>query len=191
MAAPEESEIITIRYIEPVAYNDGSAGSVLREARRRAGLTQAQLASRAGITQSVISAYESGRRQPSLPVLQSLVHAAGLELSIELRLPPARLADLSGPLGDRIRRNRRQLVATAADFGVRNLRVFGSAARGEDGADSDLDLLADLPADLGLFGLGRLRAALEEIVGARVDIVPAADLKPEVRPRVEREAVAL
>ena len=172
---------------------------MLREARRRAGLTQAQLASRAGVTQSVISAYESGRRQPSLPVLQSLISAAGLELSIGLRLPLAHLEeppsagleDLPGPLGDRIRRNRRQLVATAADFGVRNLRVFGSAARGEDGADSDLDLLADLPADLGLFGLGRLRAALEEIVGARVDIVPAADLKPEVRPRVEREAVAL
>jgi predicted nucleotidyltransferase len=83
------------------------------------------------------------------------------------------------------------VIATAAGFGVRNLRVFGSAARGEDGPDSDLDLLADLPGDLGLLGLGRLRAALEEIVGAPVDIVPAADLKPQVRPRVERESVAL
>jgi predicted nucleotidyltransferase len=139
----------------------------------------------------VISAYESGRRQPSLPVLRSFINAAGLELSIQLRHLPARLEDLSGPIGDRIRRNRHQLVATAADFGVHNLRVFGSVARGEDGADSDLDLLADLPADLGLLGLGRLRAALEEIIGAPVDIVPATDLKPEVRPRVERESVAL
>jgi predicted nucleotidyltransferase len=90
---------------------------------------------------------------------------------------------LTGPLGIRLRGSLRQLFATAADFGVRNLRVFGSVARGEDGADSDLDLLADLPVDLGLLGLGRLRAALEDIIGAPVDIVPATDLKPQVRPR--------
>jgi predicted nucleotidyltransferase/DNA-binding XRE family transcriptional regulator len=174
-----------------MALRDRSAGSVLREARRQAGLTQAELATRAGITQSVISAYESGRRQPSLPVLHSLIDAAGLELSIELRPVPTRLEEMSGPLGVRARRNRDQLIATAADFGVRNLRVFGSVARGEESTDSDLDLLADLPADLGLFGLGRLRAALQEIVGARVDIVPATDLKPQARPRVERESVAL
>jgi hypothetical protein len=87
---------------------------------------------------------------------RSLIDAAGLELSIEVRRLPAGLAALSGPLGDRIRTNRHRLVATAAEFGVRNLR-----------------------------------AALEEIVGAPVDIVPATDLKPQVRPRVERESVAL
>ena len=170
---------------------DRSAGSILREARQRAGLTQADLAARAGVTQSVISAYESGRRQPSLPVLRSLINAAGLELSMELRHRSPRLQDLSGPLGDRVRRIGPQLVTTAAGFGVHNLRVFGSVARGEDSTDSDLDLLADLPADLGLFALGRLRAALEQLVGAPVDLVPATDLKPDVRYRVERESVAL
>jgi uncharacterized protein len=174
-----------------MSHGDVSAGAVLREARLRTGLTQAELACRARITQSVVSAYESGRRQPSLPVLYSLIDATGLELGIELRQRPARLERLSGPLGARVRRNRRQLIATAADFGVRNLRVFGSVARGEDGADSDLDLLADLPSDLGLLGLGRLRAALEEIIGAPVDIVPAADLKRQFRPWAERESVAL
>jgi predicted nucleotidyltransferase len=154
-------------------------------------LTQVELASRAGITQSVVSAYEAGRRQPSLPVLRSLVDAAGFALSIELRGLPDRLDELYGPLGTRVRENRHELIATATGFGVGNLRVFGSVARGEEGPHSDLDLLADLPVDLGLFDLGRLRAALEGIVGAPVDIVNSTDLKPGVRPRVEREAIAL
>jgi uncharacterized protein len=69
--------------------------------------------------------------------------------------------------------------------------VFGSVARGEDRPDSDADLLADLPPGLSLFGLGRIEADLEAILGTRVDLIPAADLKPDVRERVERDLVAL
>jgi predicted nucleotidyltransferase len=69
--------------------------------------------------------------------------------------------------------------------------VFGSVARGEDRPDSDVDLLADLPAGLSLFGLGRAEADLEAILGTRVDLIPAADLKPAVRARVEGDLVAL
>jgi predicted nucleotidyltransferase len=47
-----------------------------------------------------------------------------------------------------------------------------------------VDLLADLPAGLSLFGLGRLEAELEAIIGTRVDLIPAANLKPGVRERV-------
>lgn len=163
----------------------------MREARRRAGLTQAELAVRAGVTQSVISAYESGRRQPSVPALYSLVDATGLEMTIDLRPPSAGRQQLSGPIGRRVRENRHRLLALAASFGVSNLRVFGSVARGEDGSGSDLDLLVDLPPDIGLFDLARLRTALTEIVSAPVDIVPATDLRPDVRARVEHELVAL
>jgi predicted nucleotidyltransferase len=74
---------------------------------------------------------------------------------------------------------------------VQNLRVFGSVARGEDCAASDVDLLVDLPPGLSLFGLGRVEADLEAIVGTRVDLIPAADLKPGVRLRVERDLIAL
>jgi predicted nucleotidyltransferase len=72
-----------------------------------------------------------------------------------------------------------------------NLRVFGSVARGEDRPDSDVDLLADLPPGLSLFGLGRVEANLEAILGSRVDLIPAADLKPGVRAQAERDLVAL
>jgi predicted nucleotidyltransferase len=55
-------------------------------------------------------------------------------------------------------------------------------ARREDRPDSDVDLLADLPPGLGLFGLGRAEADLEAILGARGDLIPADDLTPGVRP---------
>ena len=106
-------------------------------------------------TQSVISAYESGHRQPALTTLAALIDAAGDELIVNVRRRPRRLGRLSGPVGRRVRRRRRELVEAAAARGVTNLRVFGSAARGQDRADSDVDLLADLPPGMGLLGLGR------------------------------------
>ena len=168
-----------------------TAGTLLRQARASAGLSQAELAARAGVTQSVISAYESGHRQPALPTLAGLIAAAGSELVIDIRRQPRRLSMLPGPVGRRVRRRRQDLIAAAAAHGVTNLRVFGSVARGTDRSDSDLDLLADLPPDMGLLGLGRVQDELEAIVGTRVDLVPAGDLKPGVRSQAERDLVAL
>jgi predicted nucleotidyltransferase len=150
-----------------------------------------ELAARAGVTQSVISVYESGHRQPGLPTLAALVEATGNELVVGLRRQRGRLDRLSGPVGRRVRRRRRDLVAAAAARGASNLRVFGSVARGQDRSDSDLDLLVDLPPGLGLFGLGQLQADLEAVVGTQVDLVPAQGLKPDFRIRVERELVPL
>jgi predicted nucleotidyltransferase/DNA-binding XRE family transcriptional regulator len=167
------------------------AGALLRQARQHAGLSQVELAARAGVTQSVISAYESGHRQPSLPTLAALVEAADCELVAGVRRQPQRLSRLSGPVGRRVRRKRRDLIAAAAAHGVAGVRVFGSVARGEDRPDSDVDLLADLPPGMSLFGLARLQAELEAILGTQVDLVPAGDLKPDVRARAGRDLVAL
>jgi predicted nucleotidyltransferase/DNA-binding XRE family transcriptional regulator len=168
-----------------------TSGALLRTARERAGLTQTELAGRAGVTQSVISAYESGHRQPALPTLAALVDAAGFDLDLRLRRVPRELDRLSGPLGRLVRRHRHELIEAAAAHGVTKLRVFGSVARGEDEAGSDVDLLADIPPGLGLLGVGRVRADLEEILHAQVDLVPADDLKPLVARRVAAELVAL
>jgi predicted nucleotidyltransferase/DNA-binding XRE family transcriptional regulator len=168
-----------------------TAGVLLRQARSRAGLSQVELATQAGVTQSVISAYESGRRQPSIPALARLIEAAGFELTLGLQRPPGRLRRLSGPVGRRVRRHRQDLIAAAAAHGIQNLRVFGSVARGGDRPDSDVDLLVDLPPGLSLFGLGRAEADLEAILGTRVDLIPAADLKPGVRERAARDLVEL
>jgi predicted nucleotidyltransferase len=154
-------------------------------------MSQAELAVRAGVAQSVISAYEAGRRQPALPTLARLIDATGYDLVVDIQWQPPQLTRLSGPVGRLVRHKRRELVAAAAAHDVRNLRVFGSVARGEDRAGSDVDLLADLPPGMGLLGLGRVQAELEAILGSRVDLVPANDLKPAVRARVEPELVAL
>jgi len=119
-----------------------------------------ELAARAAVAQSVVSAYESGHRQPSIPTLGRLIEATGYELTLGLREMSCRLRRLSGPVGRRVRRYRHDLVAAAAAHGVRNLRVFGSVARGEDRQDSDVDLIADLPPGLSLFGLARVLSVL-------------------------------
>jgi uncharacterized protein len=167
------------------------AGTLLRQARTGAGLSQAELAFRAGVTQSVISAYESGHRQPALPTLASLIEAAGYELVTDVRPEPRRLSRLFGPIGRQVRSRRHDLIAAAAAYGVTNLRVFGSVARGTDRPDSDLDLLADLPPGMSLLRLARVRADLEAIAGTQVDLVPAGDLKPPIRVRADSDLVAL
>ncbi len=154
---PDGGAISTIRYDRRVRYGATTAAALLREARRRAGMSQTELAIRAGVVQSVISAYEAGRREPALSTLAALVDASGYELAISLRRQPRRLRRLSGPIGRRVRRRRRDLVAAAAAHGASNLRVFGSVARGQDKPDSDVDLLADLPPGMGLFGLDGCR----------------------------------
>jgi hypothetical protein len=60
------------------------ACAALRDARSRAGLSQSELARRAGVPQSVVSEYEAGKRQSALPTLVRLVAATGHELTIGL-----------------------------------------------------------------------------------------------------------
>ncbi|HEY7933557.1 MAG TPA: helix-turn-helix transcriptional regulator [Solirubrobacteraceae bacterium] len=62
--------------------NDRVAGDLIAQIRRTSGLSQAELARRSGLQSSVLSAYEHGRRQPSVSALARVARAAGLELEI-------------------------------------------------------------------------------------------------------------
>ena len=79
----------------------------------------------------------------------------------------------------------------AASRGARNLRVFGSVARGESRPDSDLDLLVDMENGRTLLDLVGLWQDLEEALGRRVDVVSEGGLSPHLRDRILREAIPL
>lgn len=71
------------------------------------------------------------------------------------------------------------------------LRVFGSWARGDRHADSDLDLLVRLEPGRTLWDLSRLRDEMEAITGLQVDLVTEGGLSPYIRDRVLAEAVTV
>jgi uncharacterized protein len=79
----------------------------------------------------------------------------------------------------------------AARHGAYNIRVFGSVARGEARADSDLDFLIDVgPVTSSWFPAG-LILDLEDLLGRRVEVVTEKALNPDLRDHVMREAIPL
>lgn len=75
--------------------------------------------------------------------------------------------------------------------GVTALYLFGSVARDEATAASDIDLLFDVGGEtrFSLFDQGRIASDLAETLSAGVDLVAAAGLRPAMRARVERERI--
>jgi predicted nucleotidyltransferase/DNA-binding XRE family transcriptional regulator len=165
---------------------------MIRDARRRARLSQTDLARRAGVAQSVISAYESDRREPGMAMLSKLIEATGHQLTFNVDpLPGRRLGLPDTPLGRRLRRHRRAVTELAERRGLRNVRVFGSVARGEDTAGSDIDLLVDVDEGVGLVAIAGLARELTDLLDVPVDVVPADSLKRAVRADVLAEALPL
>src|SRR5690554_4819326 len=162
------------------------SGELVRDARLRAGLTQSRLGARARVAQSVVSAYESGSRKPSLETLGKLVEAAGFTLNISLMPTTA-----ASPLLDRVTLHREELKRELGKLGASNIRLFGSVARGDESEGSDVDLLVDVDDTVGLFALGRMRSVAERILGVEVDVVPSNSLKQQVAQSAVVEAVPL
>ena len=90
-----------------------------------------------------------------------------------------------------VKSKREEILRVTAEHGARNVRVFGSVARGEAGEGSDIDLLVDLePGRSGLDQAG-LILDLEELLERRVDVVTEAGLYWLLRRRILKEAHAL
>ena len=83
------------------------------------------------------------------------------------------------------------MLALAARHGARNVRVFGSIARGDAGPTSDLDLLVDVEPGRTLLDVIALEQDLEQLLGRRVEVLTAGGLSPYLRQRILAEAAEL
>lgn len=114
-----------------MSYTPGiRAGSLIREARRRAGLTQTQLATRMGVRQPVVARLESPRSNPSLRSLERALAATGHRLELGLHRTPAVDVELIRQQlalapAERLRQLERQAKA------ARRIALAGARSRGE------------------------------------------------------------
>jgi predicted nucleotidyltransferase len=93
------------------------------------------------------------------------------------RVMPAEVASSVRALGER--------------FGVHNIRVFGSTARGDARADSDLDLVVEYVPGHGGFAFVEFCERVEDLLGRKVDVVTEKSLHPIIRDRILAEALPL
>lgn len=140
--------------------------------REALGLSQRDLSRETGIPQPSIAAAESGARKQSEAVDQ--------QLRQHLVVCPYQLLDL-------LEGDAKKLFL---QFGVKNPRVFGSVARGQDRPESDIDFLATIPRGTGIFAVARLKEQLEELFTIPVDIV-ADDSVGAALDQAKKEAVPL
>ena len=94
-------------------------------------------------------------------------------------------------LNDLLKSKRKEILDISAKYGAHNVRVFGSVARGEADARSDIDLLVEFKRGTTLLGHAALIYELEELLGVKVDVVSDRGLRERIRDRILREAVAL
>ena len=169
-----------------------SAAAILRRARLDAGLTQAELARRAGTAQSAVARYESGSASPSIRTLERLLAAAGHRLVLDAQRGTPEQTDLSGARMRRLQQLRPDILRVARRYSITDVRVFGSVARGEDTADSDIDLLVEFDAGQhGALPLIGLRRELVELIGEPVDVATLDLLRPDIASEAEATAVPL
>lgn len=93
---------------------------------------------------------------------------------------------------EQLRARKSSILALGEQFGARHFRVFGSVARGEERADSDIDFLVELPRGYDLFAQRLpLVEKLADLLQCRVDLIPEHELNRHISEQVLNEAVAL
>jgi uncharacterized protein len=90
-----------------------------------------------------------------------------------------------------LKNKRKDILRIASKYGARNVRIFGSLARGEARGDSDIDFLVDMEPGRSLFDLGGLLMDLQNLLAQKVDVVTEKGLRPRIRDRVLKEALPL
>ena len=165
------------------------SSQIIEEVRRLAGLTQSELALRAGTSQAAVARYENGISNPSTATLQRLTRAAGYEVRVQI--VPVKASNLNTKRAAKLRKKRGEINSLLARAGASNPRIFGSVARGEDAELSDIDLLVDFDTSRGLLPIIELNSKLSKLLGERVEVSPAGALKSSILENALSEAVPL
>jgi len=163
----------------------GGSGAVQRELKQ---LVDAGLVDREARGHQVY--FCANRAAAIFPELQAIIEkTAGtgdrdLPRLTDERARPARVV-----LRDEVHRLRDPILDAAAANGARQIRLFGSVARGEERAESDIDFLVSLEPGRTLLDLARLEARLEELLQRPADVVTPESLRESIRATALREAV--
>lgn len=156
-----------------------------------AALTQLELARRAGTSQPAIARYEAGVSSPSVATLERILRATGQRLELGLR-PTTTAHDASSVRMRALRARRREILAEVRAAGARNVRIFGSVARGDDTTGSAIDFLVDGNSNQSsLLVVGGLTETLTQLLGQQVDVWSVDLIKKTVADQANTEAVAL
>ena len=151
-------------------YREAQRGEELARLRRAialramlaTGMSQRQVAKALGISQPAVS--------------QQLTSSSDL-----MQVHPELLLEAAAPV----------LKALAEDHGYTRLAAFGSVARHEARADSDIDLLVEAPVGTSSFSFIRFKQLIEQVLGRQIDLVSYGGLKPRRDEDIRREAVLL
>jgi predicted nucleotidyltransferase len=93
---------------------------------------------------------------------------------------------------DKVLQDKRdEILRIAASHGARDVRVFGSLARGEARPDSDIDILVKLDPGRSLLDIIAIKQDLEDLMGCDVEVVTEAAISPYIREQVLKEAISL
>jgi uncharacterized protein len=135
------------------------ASTAIRRTREVAEMKQGPFARLVGTSQPSLSDYERGARVPSDATLRRILLKSGVRPT------------------DVLAAYREDVLAVCERYGAADVRVIGSVARGEDSADSDIDLLMRFPDGTSLLDVAALQRDLEQLLGRSVDVVSEAGLR--------------
>ena len=168
-----------------------AVSALISDTRLQSGLTQSELAVRAGTSQATLSKYESGEAVPTLVTLERILAAAGATLELTTTSSPRQL-DVRRGMMALVQAKRKQINEILDSFGMFNPAVFGSVARGEETETSDIDIMVDFDIrHKGLMPFLDATDALQEFFIPQIDLVPRAALAEHVFLQAQREAVPL